>query len=238
MRHASWDDALFVHYPVDADKLQKLLPSGLNVDRFEGVAYIGIVCLSECGIVPWPAMVPLWLVRWLGLSHHAVNVRTYVRGANNCPPGIFFFTLECSSVLAAVGAQLLFHLPYRLSRMRRRSAAGTLQLESQRTGLTAEWRPREPVANDALGRFFVERYTLYNPTGRLLRLLMRPGATLWHGSITHEPWPLSRAEVLAFDARGLLAAIGLDHLVGGQEDCVAHASSGVGSIVFYWQGEP
>ena len=122
MRHEAWDDALFVHYPVDADALQKLLPPGLLVDAFEGVAYIGIVCLSERGIVPWPAGIPLWLVRCLGLSHHAVNVRTYVRTAHG-PPGIFFFTLECSAALPAVGARLLFNLPYCLARMRRGAAA-------------------------------------------------------------------------------------------------------------------
>ena len=47
MRHESWDDALFVHYPVDAAALQRRLPPGLVVDTHDGVAYVGVVLLTE-----------------------------------------------------------------------------------------------------------------------------------------------------------------------------------------------
>ena len=49
MRHESWDDALFVHYPVDAAMLQRRLPPGLVVDTHDGVAYVGVVLLTESG---------------------------------------------------------------------------------------------------------------------------------------------------------------------------------------------
>ena len=54
MRHESWDDALFVHYPVDAAALQRRLPPGLVVDTHDGVAYVGVVLLTESGIVGVP----------------------------------------------------------------------------------------------------------------------------------------------------------------------------------------
>ena len=50
MRHESWDDALFVHYPVDAAALQRRLPPGLVVDTHDGVAYVGVVLLTESAL--------------------------------------------------------------------------------------------------------------------------------------------------------------------------------------------
>ena len=94
MRHDKSRDARFVHYPVGAGELPRKLPEGLVVDTCDGVAYIDIVCLTEAGIVQWPVGVPLWLLRWISLSHHAVNIRTYVRSKHGGPPGIFFFSLE------------------------------------------------------------------------------------------------------------------------------------------------
>ena len=266
MRHDAWSDALFIHYAVDADALQRRLPAGLVVDTHEGVAYIGVVLLTESGIVPQPAGVPLWLVRWLGLSHHAVNVRTYVRPASTeaGPPGIYFFSLECSGILPCIGARLLFNLPYQYARMTRvRQHTGAMALKSSRAtaeaAIQVEWVAEGPVlcgtsddddqaapspvsdldADAALGRFFVERYALYNVPGPLMRLVMPSGSRLWSGTITHEPWQLRKARLIAYgglcSSVGVLSAAGLaDLVVGGAS--VAHASSGVGPVQFYWHG--
>ena len=91
MQHESWRDACFVHFEVNAEMLQKRLPSGLVVDLCDGRAYVGVVLLTEVGIVPFPPGIPLWFVRCLGLTHHAVNVRTYVRPIAGGQPGVFFF---------------------------------------------------------------------------------------------------------------------------------------------------
>ena len=94
-------------------------------------------------------------------------------------------------------------------------------------------------AEAALRRFFVERYALYNTPGPLLKLVLPRGAHLWSGTITHAPWPMHRAKLLAYggfcSGIGVLAAVGLHELVDGQA-CIAHASEGVGPIEFFWQG--
>lgn len=247
MRHECWRDALFLHYPVDAEALQQRLPPGLTVDKHDGVAYIGVVLLTESGIVPLPPGVPLWLVSCLGLSHDAVNVRTYVRPdpPDAGPPGIYFFTLDCSALLPTLGAHALFNLPYRYARMRRRTVGESHSLESSRVrsdvSLAAEWRPcGESLegAEAALSRFFVERYALYNEPGPLLRLLMPQHSRLWAGTITHEPWPVQRARLIAYGGicskSGVLSALGLSEIVQG--GCIAHTSRGVGPVEFFWQG--
>ena len=108
MHHSHWDDVLFVHYPVDTAALQQRLPPELAADEHHGVSYVGIVALTEAGIVPssWPKGAPLWLMECIGPSHFAVNVRTYVRPRSGGPAGIFFFSLDCSSLLPTLGARL------------------------------------------------------------------------------------------------------------------------------------
>ena len=123
--------------------------------------------------------------------------------------------------------------------MLRNEASGTLSLESSRAAdqvcVKAVWKCCGRRSDDALGRFFVERYAHYNPTGRLLRCILGDGASLWHGLITHEPWPLHDAKLTSFEGDSLLAALGLSTLVRGPT--VAHASRGVGPINFFWGGE-
>ena len=44
--------------------------------------------------------------------------RADVKPVGGGTPGIYFFTLDCSSLLPALGALLLFHLPYRIATIR------------------------------------------------------------------------------------------------------------------------
>ena len=247
MRHASWTDALFLHYAVDAEQLQRRLPAGLVVDTFNGVAYVGVVALTESGIVPLPPGVPLSFVRCLGLSHEAVNVRTYVRPADgDGPPGIYFFTLDCNGLLPTIGAFLLFNLPYKLASMRRAEHSISSQRVGSAVAVQTQWEPLPepdaPADDDQLGRFFVERYALYCTPGPLLRMFMSADSRLWCGTITHAPWPLRRARLRAFggicSSVGVLTAVGLSELVlaDGGGGPIAHASSGVGPIEFFWRG--
>ena len=38
-----WNDLLFAHWPVPAAQIDRLLPSGLVVDIFDGSAWVGVV---------------------------------------------------------------------------------------------------------------------------------------------------------------------------------------------------
>ena len=87
---------------------------------------------------------------------------------------------------------------------------------------------------------------------RLLRLLAKiprlwkkrssSSSNLWTGTITHEPWPLTKARLIAYGGicckGGVLSALGLSELVQGGRPVLAHASSGVGPIDFFLSKEP
>ncbi|MBC8141215.1 MAG: DUF2071 domain-containing protein, partial [Armatimonadetes bacterium] len=100
-----WLDLLFVHWTVDADAVQALLPPGLTVDTFNGAAYIGLVPFAMRNVRPvfCPA-VP-------GLSHFLeINVRTYVHDERGAP-GVWFFSLDAANPVAVARAPPLFQLP-------------------------------------------------------------------------------------------------------------------------------
>jgi uncharacterized protein YqjF (DUF2071 family) len=102
----SWLDLLFLHWPIRSDELRVLIPPQLELDLFEGTAYVGLVAFTMTGVRPrgLPA-VP-------GLSRfHETNLRTYVRVADR-DAGVWFFSLDAGSAVAVRLARSLFHLPY------------------------------------------------------------------------------------------------------------------------------
>src|SRR2546430_17418445 len=101
----TWEDLVFLHWPMDPDDLRARLPRGLSLDTYRGDAWVSITPFVVTGLRPRgsPA-VP-------GLSSFAeTNVRTYV--TRDGKPGVWFFSLDASSRLAVTAAQALDHLPY------------------------------------------------------------------------------------------------------------------------------
>ena len=100
-----WEDLLFAHWPCDMSQLRAQVPAALEIDTFDGQAWIGIVPFRMSGVrLRWVPPLP-------GTSAFPeLNVRTYVRaGARR---GVWFFSLDASSPAAVKAARWWFHLPY------------------------------------------------------------------------------------------------------------------------------
>src|SRR5688572_8937724 len=78
----TWNDLLFAHWPVPVDMLRPLLPASLELDTYEGQAWLSITPFMLTGARPrWVPPVP-------GLSAFPeLNVRTYVTDAPARPAG-------------------------------------------------------------------------------------------------------------------------------------------------------
>src|SRR5262245_38562455 len=161
----SWSHLLFLHWTVPVEALRRRLPASLEVDTFEGRAYVGLVPFTIHGVRP-PRLPGL-----PGLKRfHEVNLRTYVR-----PPGgeagVWFFSLDAASRLAVLGARAWYRLPYHFARIEMRAEGGGWLYRAQRqwpapvpAHCSLRYAPAgEPGAarEGTLEHFLVERYVLY-----------------------------------------------------------------------------
>lgn len=213
-----WRDLLFLHWPVPAQVLAPLLPHDLEVDTFDGVAYIGLVPFLM--LDSRPSWMPNIGLRHLSDDFAEVNVRTYVhhKGEN---PGVWFFSLDAASLPAVIAARLWFHLPYFWARMHTRTFG---RYDSRRLWpspkpakcrlkyLLGEDEP-QVAAPGSLEEFLVERYLLYS----------QRGDRLFRGRVAHEPYRIQSAQVLAL-RESLVKAAGVQVL---GPPPLAHFSRGV-----------
>jgi uncharacterized protein YqjF (DUF2071 family) len=186
----TWENLLFAHWRVPADALRRLLPAPLDLDTFADEAWLGITPFRLTGLRA-RGMLPLPYVS----SFLELNVRTYVRHERK--GGIWFFSLDASSALAAAAARRTYHLPYFTTRASFTRRDAELEFSSSRSEgdqprvFAARYSPTGPTAPaepGSLAHFLTERYCLYAAS--------RSGK-LWRADIHHEPWPLqpARAEI-------------------------------------------
>lgn len=221
--HQEWRHLLFVHWVVESDAVQRLLPPGLDVDTFEGKAYVGLVPFTVRGTRP-PLLPPLPVVS----SFHEVNLRTYVhRGGRE--PGVWFFSLDATSRPTVVGARAWFRLAYHFARIRMEQAPGSqISFEAERhwpgpkpAGCSLRYRPAGPVRlaePDSLEYFLAERYILYAGDGDGLR----------QGRVAHQPYPLQPAEVDGMHETLSAAAA----VPASRGDRLVHYASGVSVRIY------
>jgi uncharacterized protein YqjF (DUF2071 family) len=224
-----WRDLLFVHWPIEPEALRPLVPPQLELDLFDGKAYVGLVPFTMTGVRPagLPAVAGV-------SSFHETNVRTYVRLAD-CDPGVWFFNLEAASAIAVRLARWLFYLPYHYARMflEHEPTARPEEPTSIIYAGTRRWPgplpasyairarpngPIQPAVPGSLEHFLIERYILF--TIRKDRL--------YQGRVHHTPYPLQSARVLSLDET-LLAAHGIDR---PNTPPLAHFTRGVDVEVF------
>ena len=88
-----WHDLFFAHWEVPLRKLRELVPRGLEIDTFEGRAWIGVVPFRMSGVrLRGTPALP-------GLSAFPeLNVRTYVQAEGK--PGVWFFSLDAANRFA------------------------------------------------------------------------------------------------------------------------------------------
>lgn len=214
-----WTDLLFVHFEVDEAELRPLIPRGLSLDLLDGKAYIGLVPFRMERIAPpfYPSA--------LGLSFLETNLRTYVHRDGD-RPGVFFFSLEASSLLAVRVARAFWGLPYHDARMSVVNQGREREYETTRAEngahLFARWRTGRDLGRARPGtpdHFLLERYLLYVERGGILQ----------EASVHHVPYPLTEVELVSFDET-LSRAAGITRRA--TIPTFVHASPGVDVEVF------
>lgn len=197
-----WHDLLFAHWAVPAETLRPVIPRGLEIDTFDGHAWLGVVPFRMAGVrMRGTPAIP-------GFSRFPeLNVRTYV--VRNGKRGVWFFSLDAANAVAVWGARTFFHLSYFFAAMSCAEDPGWIRYESHRkdrrgspASLQARYRPiceDFHAAPGSIEHFLAERYCLYtaDEKGRIIRC-----------EIHHPPWLLQLAEA-AMEENTMAAAAGI-----------------------------
>jgi len=180
----SWVDLAFLHWPVDADELRRLVPDSVELQTFDGAAWLGIVPflltgLRVRGLPPIPRL----------STFPELNVRTYVTHGDR--PGIWFFTLDAGSTWFVEAAKRLYRLPYQHARMRCGRSGEYVHYEAARAGAAFSGRYRGDgelfhAEAGSLEEFLTERYCLYT----------EDGGRLYRADIHHPRWDLQRGKAV------------------------------------------
>jgi len=225
-----WLSLCFMHWPIDPAKLRHLIPPQLEIDTFEGRAWVGLVPFTMRDVSRYLPCLRKSTSRARRLclptaTHfHECNVRTYVtlrapEHAQSEPgspgAGVWFFSLDAASRLAVWGARTLWNLPYYHAAMSlahdesRCEIAYTVERKHPRrpAHLRTRWRigppipgAGEPSREGELAHFLTERYSLFSVDRR---------GRIHRSAIHHHPWPLREATVLQLE-ESLVRAAGID----------------------------
>lgn len=202
-----WMSLAYLHWDYDPEVVQALLPPGLEVDTYNGRAWVGLIPFSmeDISFSGTPA------IPWLG-SFPEVNVRTYV--IRDGIPGVWFFSLDVNRLLPAVAARVTYRLPYCFGRASNTSDGYVLKTDVHRRWPrgTATTSIRvsigevidEPTEFD---HFLSARWGLYSTWW---------GGGLMYAPVDHPRWQLHHAKADYVDdslivAAGLPAPTGEPH---------------------------
>ncbi len=179
------------------------MPDELEIEEQDGSAWLGIVffrvrALRARGALPVPGI----------SSFLQLNVRTYVRGPDGLP-GVWFFSIDASSRLAALGVRRIYRVPAFHARMTLEWAGSTGAEAAARPadraaegGGGGDWQEAECVRLGEPGRVFAGRYRATGETFRAepgslesflterYRLFTADGRAEMH----HDRWLLVSAE--------------------------------------------
>jgi hypothetical protein len=210
--YADWLRAVFIHYEVDAEALQRVVPFELDLD--EGRAYVSLVAFTMQGMRPrYGGKIGEWLFKPIA-THGFLNVRAYVRHRGE--PGIYFLAEWLSNPVSVKLGPRCFGLPYRLGRLEYQHQHQTGFLEGRVMDshthhvleYDADFDPcaeSKPCEAGTRAEFLLERYTAFterNSHKRFFRIWHPPWPqtpiklTVRDDSLLTANWPLFRDAVL------------------------------------------
>ena len=180
-----WQDVYFLHWPIKEEDLREHVPQELEIDTFDGMAWLGVVYyqmkrMSLRFIPPIPGTSPFL----------ELNVRTYVKYKGKS--GVYFFSLNVNNPIVSKVASAGDILPFQFAKIYEKRNKDTLTFQNRREEngqtpeiLIATVRPiSEPINRTPLEFWLTERHYLWT---KALGILIRQ----YNG---HTQWILQRAQ--------------------------------------------
>lgn len=215
-----WRDLLFLHWAVSIDQLRKIVPNELEIDTYDGQAFVALVPFRMCEICP------PWLPKPLAFNFLETNVRTYVHYKGR--PGVYFFSLDASSRLAVWAARMGWSLPYFYARMKMELRNNQRTYQCTRGDIRSAVTVRdnsllapefETAKPGSIEHFLLERYILF----------VKRAGVIYSGTVHHTPYSFQTIQIESLDD-SLVKHAGL--ALATPTPDLAHFSPGVSVEVF------
>jgi hypothetical protein len=196
-------DVLFAHWPIDPERLRSRVPEPLELDTFDGRAWLGVLAfeVAETGLMSLPFSLPR--------SFLQLTFRTYVRYEDT--PGVHFFSSDTSDRLGTTLGERFLRVPLYHADMSLTSQGDSFAFRSRRTEpgappvrFEADYQPKgEPfqAASGSFEEFFVERHRYFPVTDGARE-------AVYEGEVQRDPWDLSDANA-TIKRNTLFRALGL-----------------------------
>lgn len=218
----SWRNLLFIHWPLSTETLRQYVPSSLQIDTFDGQAWLSIVVLEMEGIylrgMPFRLLLPTFPV---------INLRTYVLHRNQ--PGVYFLSLDTEDWISYTCVKRWYHLPYYAAEISFQKKGQTFHFDSVRkrkieTPITCRgtYRPFPEISfpeKGTLEHWLTERYCLFSLNKR---------NNLYCGDIHHRPWPVQKVKAV-LHKNTLLSPF---HIDLSEIRPIVHFSKGIDSLIW------
>lgn len=177
--YQEWNQVLFLHWKVPLHVLQPFVPDRLNIDTFDGDAYVSLVPFTMQKIRPRG----IFALEFLS-DFHEINLRTYVNHNNR--QGVYFLNIEAQKALSVFVAKTLSGLLYEKSIIKRNRGVYFAKNATKNLFLDTEYEIDQPLLQKtALDRWLTERYCLY----------LNQEDAIYRYDIHHKEWEISNVKI-------------------------------------------
>ena len=173
--YQEWNNALFLHYQVDLNELEKFVPKELEIDLFDGKPWISVVAFTMEKIRPknLPYFPPI-------SNFDEINIRTYVKSNNKT--GVYFLSIEGGKMLSCKIERGISELPYRFSKIKRANQKYQSENSYFNDRLDIQFTIVNKITKKTkLINWLTERYALFQDTDKSINEF----------EIHHLEWPIN-----------------------------------------------
>lgn len=176
--YQEWNRAIFLHWELEENQLKKHLPDGLDLDLFEGKAWVSLVAFTMEKIRPryLPSFAPV-------SNFDEINIRTYVQF--NGKPGVHFLSIEAAKKLSCFVAKEISELPYRYSPMSRTNSNFESQNDTFGDSFAIDFTLGDAIKKKNIDKWLTERYALFQDGKHGINAF----------EIHHKEWPIQELRI-------------------------------------------
>lgn len=181
--YQEWNDVIFLHWKVDLDALEEHIPKELEIDQFDGNAWISLVIfnMDRIHLYALPSFPPV-------SNFQEINIRTYVK--YNGKSGVYFLSIEANKKVSCFIARLLSNLPYRHSSINRSNSFIQSSNKQFQDRLEVSYAHGSNINTPSdLDIWLTERYALFQDHKE----------SILSYDIHHYRWPLQKINLIELD---------------------------------------